>query len=195
MSAAPKQFPYGAHASVQHMAAIAANLPAKTGKSLEDWKRLVETEGPATTKERLEWLKSEHGLGRDTAMTIVEITEGRGNPDPDALVDAMLAGPKAGLRPLYEEILTFALSLGEDVSATPCSTYVPLLRKHTFATIKPTTRTRIDLSLALPGVEPTDRLKEAKGTGSGRITHVLGLSSLADLDDEVKGWLRQAYEG
>jgi predicted transport protein len=195
MPDAPKKFPYGVHASVKHMAAIASNLPAKTGKSLAEWSRLVETEGPATSKERMEWLKSEHGLGRDTAMSIVEITEGRGNPDPGALVDAMYAGPKAGLRPLYEGILTAALALGEDVVATPCSTYVPLLRKHTFAIIKPTTRTRIDLSLALPGVEPNDRLKLSKGTGISRITHVVGLSSLAELDDEVKGWLRKAYEG
>jgi Uncharacterized conserved protein len=194
MPQAPKKFPYGVHASVQHMAAIASNLPSKTGKRLEDWVRLMEEAGPASSKARMDWLKSEHGLGRDTAMTIVELGEGRGNPDPEALVEAMYAGPKAGLRPLYEALLDFALTLAEDVSATPCSTYVPLLRKHTFAIIKPTTRTRIDLGMALPGVEPTDRLQVAKGQGSARITHVIGLSNLEDLDDEVKGWLRKAYE-
>ena len=194
MSETPKKFPYGVHASVKHMAAIASNLPSKTGKSLEEWTRLLEEAGPTESKARMEWLKVEHGLGRDTAMSIVEIAEGRGNPDPDALVDAMYAGPKAGLRPTYEAVVEAALSLGEDVQAAPCSTYVPLLRKNTFAIIKPTTRTRIDLALALSGVTPNERLKEAKGLGVSRITHVVGLSSPADLDDEVKGWLRQAYE-
>lgn len=194
MPETPKTFSYGAHASVKHIAAIASNLPTKTGKSLEDWIRLMEETGPASTKARMEWLKSEHGLGRDTAMAIVEIGEGRGNPDPEALVDAMYAGPKAGLRPLYEALLELILSLDEAVTATPCSTYVPLLRKHTFAIIKPTTRTRIDLGLALPGVEPTERLKVAKGLGSARITHVIGLSTLEDLDDELKRWLRKASE-
>lgn len=186
---------YGVHASVQHMKAIASNLPSKTGKRLEDWIQLLEASGPASTKDRMDWLKSAHGLGRDTAMTIVEFAEGRANPDPHALVDAMYAGPKAALRPLYEAALDLALSLGEDATATPCSTYVPLLRKQTFALLKPTTRTRIDLGLALPDVQPTERLKSAKALGSNRITHVVGLSSLADLDDEFKGWLRQAYEG
>jgi hypothetical protein len=186
---------YGVHASVQHMAAIASNLPAKTGKRLEDWIRLLEDSGPTSDKERMDWLKSAHGLGRDTAMTIVEFAEGRANPDPHALVDAMYAGPKAALRPLYEALLHLALSMGEDATATPCSTYVPLLRKHTFALIKPTTRTRIDLGLALPDVQPNDRLKPAKGLGSARITHVVGVSTLDDLDDDLKGWLRKAYEG
>jgi hypothetical protein len=189
-----KTFPYGVHASVQHMAAIAANLPAKTGKRLEDWIQLMEEAGPTGTKARMEWLKVEHGLGRDTALSIVEIAEGRGNPDPEALVEAMFAGPKAGLRPLYEALLAFALSLGEDAKATPCSTYVPLLRRNTFAIVKPTTRTRIDLGLALPGVEPNARLSAAKGLGSARITHLVGLSTLDDFDDAVKGWLRAAYE-
>ncbi len=194
MPETPKQFPYGAHASVKHMAAIASNLPAKTGKSLEEWTRLLEEAGPTGTKARMEWLKVEHGLGRDTALSIVEISEGRGNPDPEALVEAMYAGPKAGLRPTYEALLEFILSLGGDVTATPCTTYVPVLRKNTFAILKPTTRTRIDLSLALPGVAPTERLKAAKGQGSARITHTVGISTPSDLDDELKGWLRQAYE-
>ncbi len=189
-----KKFPYGVHASVQHMAAIAANLPAKTGKRLEDWIQLMEEAGPTGTKARMEWLKVEHGLGRDTALSIVEIAEGRGNPDPEAQVEAMFAGPKAGLRPLYDAVLEFALALGEDAKATPCSTYVPLLRRNTFAIVKPTTRTRIDLGLALPGVEPTERLSVAKGLGSARITHLVGLSTLDDFDDAVKGWLRTAYE-
>jgi len=194
MAETPKSFPYGVHASVKHMAAIASNLPKKTGKSLEDWISLMEAAGPTGTKARMEWLKVEHGLGRDTAMSIVEIAEGRGNPDPESLVEAMYAGPKAGLRPAYEALLEFALSLGSDVTATPCSTYVPLLRKNTFAVIKPTTRTRIDLALALPGVAPSERLKVAKGLGISRITHVVGVSTPADLDDELKAWFRQAYE-
>jgi hypothetical protein len=53
----------------------------------------------------------------------------------------------------------------------------------------------VDLGLKLPGVEPTERLQAAAGFGSGQITHRVALTSEAEVDDEVLGWLKAAYEG
>jgi hypothetical protein len=185
---------YGVHAAVTHMQAIAGNLPKKTGKSLDEWIALVKASGASTVKERMAWLKAEHGLGRDTAMVIAEYTDGVPAYAPEQLVAEMYAGPKAGLLPIYEAVLAIAAGLGAEVKATPCSTYVPLLRKRTFAVIKPTTRTRVDLGLALPGVEAQGRLGLAKNLGSDRITHVIGLSGPQDVNAEVTRWLAAAYE-
>jgi hypothetical protein len=102
---------------------------------------------------------------------------------------------KAALRPTYDALLKFGLGLGKDVKACPCQTMVPLYRQHVFAQIKPTTRTRIDLGFAL-GARPAEgRLIDTGGYAKkDRITHRIPISSLAEIDDEVKQWLRTAFE-
>lgn len=39
-------------------AAIVRNLPAKTGRSLDQWIEIVRREGRATRKERVAWLRA-----------------------------------------------------------------------------------------------------------------------------------------
>ncbi len=115
--------------------------------------------------------------------------------DPDTLVEELFSGSKAGLRPLYDELLTIGLALGSDVKACPCKTFVPLYRQHVFAQIKPTTRTRIDLGLALQDTPFNDRLLDTGGrVKKDRITHRIALTSVANIDDEVRSWLKRAYE-
>ncbi|MBI3507535.1 MAG: hypothetical protein HY059_22090 [Proteobacteria bacterium] len=115
--------------------------------------------------------------------------------DPHALVDGMFAGPKAALRPLYEELLKLALAAGGDAKACPCKTIVPLYRRHVFAQIKPTTNTRIDLGFALKDAKATGRLIDTGGRKKGdRITHRIEISRREDIDAEVKRWLRNAYD-
>jgi hypothetical protein len=107
----------------------------------------------------------------------------------------MFAGPKAALRPIYDELLRLGLRQGKDVKACPCKTIVPLYRHHVFAQIKPTTRTRIDLGFALKDTPSTGRLLDTGGLAKGdRITHRIPITSLAEIDDEVKHWLKAAYE-
>jgi hypothetical protein len=71
-------------------------------------------------------------------------------------VDAMFSGKKAGLRPIYEELLQLAFTLGRDVTVSPGKTIIPFYRHHVFAQVKPTTQTRVDLGLCLRGVNPRD---------------------------------------
>jgi len=107
----------------------------------------------------------------------------------------MFGGPKAALRPLYDELLQLGLGLGKDVKACPCQTIVPLYRNHVFAQIKPATRTRIDLGFALGARKAEGRLLDTGGYAKkDRITHRIPLESVADIDNEVKRWLKIAYE-
>ena len=46
-------------------------LKDKTGRTLEEWSELVRKKGPKTTAERRAWLKSDHGLGTNSAWWIV----------------------------------------------------------------------------------------------------------------------------
>ena len=83
------------------------------------------------------------------------------------------------------------------MKACPCKTIVPLYRSHVFAEIKPTTKTRIDLGLALEGVarELPERLIDTGGLAKkDRITHRFAVTSVDEVDGEVGESLRVAYE-
>lgn len=195
---------YGVHPGVAMVRKWIEELPAKTGRSLDEWLRFIEKSGPKTEQERREWLKTEHGLGTNSAWWLAERAAGKGgeDDDPDAYlraaegyVDKMFAGRKESLRPIYDALLKLGLGIGDDVKACPCQTIVPLYRKHVFAQIKPTTQTRIDLGFALKDMKSTGRLIETGGFArKDRITHRIAIASLSDIDDEVKRWLQHAYE-
>lgn len=196
---------YGVHPSVPYAARIVEKLPAKTGRALDEWAGLLSEAGPSDNKERRSWLRDQHGLGGTTIGLILNHAADKGaeNLSPEAylanapkLVAAMYAGPKAHMLPIYKALIDVALSLGTDVKACPCKTIVPLYRTHVFAEIKPTTRTRLDLGLALKGVEHAipETVIDTGGLGRGdRITHRIPLAALDDITDEVRDWLDRAY--
>ena len=84
--------------------------------------------------------------------------------------------------------------MGKDVELTVCKTYVGVRRARQFAMIKPSTLTRIDLGLALPGSKPAGRLLKAGSIGNDRMTHRIEIASKAGIDGEVRQWLKAAYE-
>jgi hypothetical protein len=195
---------YAVHPGVEMMQLWVQTLKEKSGRSLEEWLRLVEQAGPADEKGRRDWLKKEHGLGTNSAWWIAERSVGKGADDADpqaylraapGVVDAMYQGAKGGLRPLHDRLTEIGLELGPDVRICPCKTIVPLYRSHVFAQIKPTTRTRIDLGFALGDAKAAGRLIDTGGFAKkDRITHRIPIACEADIDQEVRRWLKAAYD-
>jgi hypothetical protein len=196
---------YGVHPSVAMVQKWLAELKEETGRSMEEWLALVKKEGPKDEKSRREWLKSKHKLGTNKASWIAERAEGKGWEDtPEAYLKAAVgyveeqyAGPKEKLRPIYDELLKLGKSLGEDVKACPCSTIVPLYRNHVFAQIKPTTNSRIDLGFALAhhkGKLPKRLIDTGGLAKKDRITHRMEITAAEQIDEEVKKWLKTAYD-
>jgi hypothetical protein len=195
---------YSVHPGVLMTQKWVAELKQKTGRSLEEWLKHIKKQGPAGEKERRAWLKEEYSLGTVTASWLAERSVGKGEEasDPDLYlkqavrdVDKMFSGGKAGLRPIYNALLKMGLRTGKEAKACPCTTIVPLYRNHVFAQIKPTTQTRIDMGFALGDMKPKGRLIDTGGFAKkDRITHRIPITSLDDIDDEVKHWLRVAYE-
>jgi hypothetical protein len=204
MASPAKKSIYSVHPGVLMVQKWVTELKAKTGRSLDEWLKHIKKSGPKGEKERREWLKTEHGLGTNTAGWLAERAEGKGaeTADPDLYlksaeqdVEKMFAGKKAGLRPIYNALLKLGLKVGKEAKACPCQTIVPLYRNHVFAQIKPTTQTRIDLGFALGDMKPTGRLTDTGGFAKkDRITHRIPISSLDDIDDEVTHWLKVAYD-
>ena len=199
-----KRWKYDLHPSVAMAHSVIAGMKEKTGRSLDEWVRHVKKNGPSAERARAAWLKKEHRLGANYASWIAAKSAGASNVFEDAneyleqaqdYVDKMYAGPKQHLRPIYDAILSYAKTLGKDVGVSPCSTMVPIYRKHVIAQIKPTTRTRIDLGLALKDTKTPRRLIDTGGFAKrDRITRRIEIISVEEFDDEARRWVRVAYE-
>lgn len=189
---------FAEHPAVAYQEAVVRNMQAKTGKSLQQWIALVKKSGVNGQKERTAWLKKEHGLGMTSANIIAGRAEGKKlEYKPDVSVKELFAGKRAGLKPVYDRLMKIGMALGKDVTATPCKTFVPLRRRYVFAQIKPGTNTRIDLGLALKkaGAKLSKRLLPTGGLEKGdRITHRIPLTSVKEIDAEVKQWIKRAYD-
>src|SRR5215468_6092108 len=196
---------YAVHPGVLTTQKWIAELKQKTGRSLDEWMKFIKQEGPPTESARRDWLKQRHGLGTNSAWWLAEHSVGKGEESSDSdaylqaadrYVDEMFGGRKEHLRPVYEALLKLGLSMGKDTKACPCQTIVPLYRNHVFAQIKPATQTRIDMGFALGDLKASGRLIDTGGFAKkDRITHRIPITSLADIDDEVKHWLKVAYDG
>ncbi|MCB1033055.1 MAG: DUF4287 domain-containing protein [Acidobacteria bacterium] len=187
---------YSSHGAQGMEKKLIENLPQKTGRTLDQWVEAVRKAGQNSEKEAVTWLKGEHGLGTVYATMVARHALGKmaEYEDPAALVDAMFSGPKAHLRPLSDALVSLALNLGDDVRACPGKTILPLYRNHVFAQVKPSSRTRVDLGLALRDLPAEGRLLDTGGFAKGdRISHRIPLSSAEEIDEEVAAWLRRAY--
>ncbi len=175
-----KRWKYDLHPSVAMAHSVIAGMKEKTGRSLDEWVRHVKKNGPSAERARAAWLKKEHRLGANYASWIAAKSAGASNAFEDAneyleqaqdYVDKMYDGPKAHLRPIYDAILTFAKTLGKDVGVSPCSTMVPIYRKHVIAQIKPTTRTRIRPGPCAEGHEDAEAVDRHRRPGQERPHH------------------------
>lgn len=204
--AKPNRPVYSVHPGVAMVQKWIADLPAKTGRTFEQWLEVIRTEGPPDQKARSAWLKAEHGMGTNTASWLAERAGagpmGLAEEDPEqylllaeTYVTDQYAGAKSALRPIYDRLLSVAFEIADDVKACPCKTIVPLYRNHVFAQLKPTTRTRIDLGLALKDSPVEGRLIDTGGfVKKDRITHRIAIETIDQIDDEVVRWMRTAYD-
>ena len=177
--------------------AIGRNLPAKTGKTFDQWVALAKKQGPKERKALTAWLKTKHELGTVTATFIAADAVGESiaaaYSDEGKLLDAMYAGEAAALRPVYDKLAETVQMLGPDVGLTVCKTYVGMRRARQFGMIKPSTKGRVFLGLTLPDVEPAGRLLKAGSIGNDRMTHRIEITNPKEIDAEVKRWLKAAY--
>lgn len=199
---------YDVHPSVHMVTDWVAALPAKTGRSIEQWMAFIKKQGPATEAGRRDWLKREHAMGTNTAWWLAERSVGKGGEadTPEGyLVQAAayvqeLYAKKADLWPLHQRLVKLARACGKDVKICPCKTMVQVYREHVIAQIKPSTRTRIDLGLSLgpllkAGKKIPARLIDTGGFAKkDRLTHRIEITSDGDIDGEVERWLMRAYE-
>jgi len=176
-------------------AIMVANLKQSTGKSIEEWVEIAGGKKRVKHSDIVGYLKDEHGMTHGYANLVAHRTLQSASTDaaPDDLVSTQYAGTKSGLRPIYDALVVAVSKFGADVEFAPKKSYVSLRRAKQFGLIQPSTATRVDVGINLKGVEPAGRL-EASGTFNAMVSHRVKVSSVKEVDRQLLGWLRKAYD-
>ncbi len=176
-------------------ATVDAGLKKNTGRGLDAWVETARTSGIGKHKALVDHLKANEGLTHGYANSVALKAFGTDASaiGDDALMEAMFAGPKAALKPIHEALVGIVQGFGGDVELAPKKGYVSVRRAKQFAILQPSTKDRFDLGLNLKGDPPAGRL-EASGSFNAMVSHRVRLASPGDVDDEVRVWLRAAYE-
>ena len=164
------------------------NIQKKTGKSFDELAEIVHQSGLTKHAEIREYIKRELGLGHGDANALVHAVL----KSDDHVLDEIYSGAKAGFRPIHEKLIAEINQFGE-YEVAPKKGYVSLRRKKQFTMIGPKTNTRFEVGINARNLEKNARLLEQpKGS---MCNYVVNLTDANDVDDELIGWLRSAYEG
>jgi hypothetical protein len=180
----------------QALQAQVANLQERAGKSLDELFAILRDSGLEKHGQMRDLLKSELGMGHGDANTVAHLFRQQAEEaDGDAPIDdveRIYSGPKEALRPIHDAIMKHVNSFG-DFDVAPKKTYLSLRRAKQFAMVGPATKTQVEVGLNLADVTGTERLVAQKP--GGMVGYKVRLSSPAEVDAELKGWLRKAWEG
>ena len=174
---------------------IIAQLERETGADVATWNARIREFGPSDAGTLKRWLNKQ-GVDGYPAMFLGYETFGYPahlQASADELIDGQYRD-KPAIRPIYDKLIEVLPSVGE-VEVQARKTYVALIGpKRTFASIQPTTKTRVDIGLRFDDAAQAKGLEVAKSIGQSSMTHKLALSGPEDVNDEAIGWLRRAYE-
>jgi hypothetical protein len=176
-------------------ATMIANYAKNTGKPFEEWVALVRKQGFAKHGEVVKHLKEKHAMGHGYANLVAmeSLKPGALSAPGEDLVAAQYSGAKANLKPLYDRLGVAIAKFGGDVELSPKKSYVSLRRSKQFGLIQPSTAERLDVGINLKGVAPKGRL-EASGSFNAMVSHRVRVTSAQDIDAELVGWLKSAYD-
>jgi predicted transport protein len=171
-----------------------ANLKENTGKSLEDWVKIVRKTKLEKHGEIIKFLKTDHGFTHGFANLVAHKAResDAGSHDADDLITSQYEG-KEELYDIYNSIMKEVQKFGDDLEVAPKKAYVSLRRKKQFALIQPSTKTRLDVGINIKGKESQDRL-ETSGSWNTMVSHRVRLESKSEVNKELVQWIKEAYE-
>jgi hypothetical protein len=171
------------------------NIETTYGKRLDHWFAVIDASGLTKHNQVVAMLKADHGLAHGAAHRVSLLARQRHNAGvaaPSDPADALYAGAKARLRPLYDALLGEIRALGA-FDIAPKKSYLSLRRSTQFAMVQPSTTSRIDLGLILPPTTPATGRLEPAAKFNPLFTHRVRITAATDLNDELRSWLATAY--
>ena len=181
------------------------NIQVKTGQSLFNLHQGLAKTGLVKVSEQRSWLMETYKLGYGDANAVAlfvgkipaELADGPlssaapiSATDTDA-VGSLYTGPKAHLRPLHEAVMQQVRTFGPFEEASK-KTYISLRRKKQFAMVGPATKDSIEIGLNAKSLPEDTRLKVLPPGGMCQAT--TRISKLDEIDADLIGWLRQAFD-
>jgi hypothetical protein len=173
------------------------NIETRTGRSLDELRALLKGSGLAKHGELRSFAMETLGLGYGDANALVHLalaSDGQGaaagKSGEDVLAE-IYSDKKASLRPIHDALMAEIHKFGE-FEVAPKKGYVSLRRKKQFAMIGPGSQARVDVGLNMKGLPATDRLLAEKP--GGMCQYKVKLTSPAEVDADLVGWLRRAYD-
>lgn len=179
--------------------AVSASLERRTGKTLEQWTALVEAEGPDPLDQKaVRAFLKERGVAQNSQWAIADALARRHGwtaPTAQEYAAQLYRGAKAGLRPLHDAVVAYALGLGDDVELQGRSTYLPLVRRTQFMAVAPGPRGTVRVGFRFRGEPPhVDGLEPAKGFAQAtHWLHIPGDADPRDIPARIAEAARQAY--
>lgn len=111
---------------------------------------------------------------------------------PGVTLDECFAGRPSVQRDIYAAIIAYLDTLGE-VHADVVRVGVFLKTGRKLAEIRPMARA-VSLDLVLPRVIESPRVLRHIRTSAETIVHVIRLTGVDQVDDELRAWLAEAYD-
>jgi hypothetical protein len=177
------------------------NIKAKTGKTPDDFRVLAAKKGLEKTGEIVAWLKADFELGHGHANAIAHLLAHASTikASPEDKVAAHFLGSKSVWRKAYDSLEGKLRKFGSDVEIAPNRTYINLCRgTKKFGIVQISSADRIDIGIKLKGIAATDLIQadrlELAGSWNAMVTHRVRIADAKDINAEVLGWLKQAYE-
>ena len=175
------------------------NIQARTGKTLDELRAIVEQSGLEKHGELRALLQRDLGMGYGDANMLIHflrqtsgasVAAAAGATTEDVL-NGIYVGAKAGLRPIHDQLMAAIEQFGP-FEIAPKKGYVSLRRKKQFAMIGPATNTRVEVGLNIKGVDATERL--AAMPAGGMCNYKVNVADAAEVDAELVAWVRRAYD-
>ena len=172
------------------------NLQARCGRTLAQLFDALRASGLARHTDMIALLKRDFALGHGDANLVAHRFRADSGAaaapaaSPDSAVDQIYAA-KAALRPVHDALMQAMGAFG-DFEVAPKKGYVSLRRKKQFAMIGPATKTQVEVGLNMKDVRATGRLVALPP--GGMCQYRVRLEAPAEVDKELIGWLRRAYD-
>jgi predicted transport protein len=170
------------------------NMMAKTGKSLEEWKVIIADQKLSKSGEIVNYLKTvytiTHGYASTIAMKVLG-SDAASASDTDVLLEAQFKG-KEHLKQYFDILVSEIQKFEGEFEIAPKKAYTSLRRKKQFITLNPASKTRFEIGLNLKGVDAQGRLEAEKPDGI--CSHKINLTDINEIDQEVLGWIKIAFE-
>ena len=111
---------------------------------------------------------------------------------PGGTVDASFAGHPLAYREMYDDFMEDLRSLGP-VHEDAIGVGVFLKHELKFAEIRPKARS-LQVAFVLPRLLEDPRISRAMRVSADRFWHVVKLTDVAQVDDDLREWLAEAYD-